>query len=73
MDDETLPHDGLSRPVLHELANNVAGLAGLIELMQLDAEPDSPLGRQLGLASDAAERLRSLVRGLQAAALEERA
>ena len=45
---------------------------GLVELMQLEAEPDTQLARRLGLAADAAERLRSLVRELQAAAVAAR-
>jgi signal transduction histidine kinase len=61
----------LARPALHDLANGVAGLAGLIELMELDADPATELGAQLASAARAAGRLRSLIRGLQVVAADD--
>ena len=54
---------------LHRLASATAGLTGLVELMQLDAEPGSELARNLALAAESADEARSLIRVL--VALEE--
>jgi hypothetical protein len=51
---------------LHEISSGVAGLAGLVELLSLDAEPGSEQAQHFELALRSADALRTLLRSLAA-------
>jgi hypothetical protein len=51
---------------LHEISSGVAGLAGLVELLALDAEPGSEQAGHFELALRSADALRRLLRSLAA-------
>jgi hypothetical protein len=56
---------------LHEIASGIAGLAGLIELLALDAEPGTEAAQHLAVAQETADSLRELLRALAALAADD--
>lgn len=64
--DRTIALGHVAPAALHEISSGVAGLAGLVELLSLDAEPGSEQARHFELALRSADALRTLLRSLAA-------